>query len=88
MLSIWKYPFAVTDFFSLDMPQGAEVLCVQMQGAQPCIWARVNTEAVPKPRDFQIFGTGHDASDTEGSRYVGTFQLNGGALVFHLYETE
>jgi hypothetical protein len=32
-----------------------------------------------------MYGTGHDMPDDPG-QYVGTFQMHGGALVFHLFE--
>lgn len=35
-------------------------------------------------RHFRIKGTGHAADDI--GDYIGTFQLNGGSLVFHLFE--
>lgn len=37
---IYKYQVPMLDKFSIDMPEGAELLTVQMQGETPCIWAR------------------------------------------------
>jgi hypothetical protein len=58
---------------------------VQWQGAQLCLWVEVSSEATPVPREFAIYGTGHPMPAYPGS-YVGTFQMEGGSLVFHLYD--
>lgn len=87
MITIHKYPVPVDDSFTIDMPLHPEVLCVQMQGDNPFIWARVDDEAAVEPYSFQLRGTGHPAGRNCG-RYLGTFQLKGGRLVFHLFETK
>lgn len=89
MITIWKFPLAVTDFQKIDMPKGAQVLTVQRQGEQACIWALVDTDKEYDVRGFWIFGTGNpiEHSDRLG-RYVGTFQALGGALIWHVFEHE
>lgn len=82
---IYKYPLAVTDRQELTMPEGAEILTVQTQGGEPMLWARVNRAAPSSVRTFITHGTGH-AVDDEAYRYVGTYQLHGGELVFHVFE--
>ena len=69
------------------MPKGADILWVDMQQGQPCIWARVNPDAPKERKRIRIFGTGHPIPDDLGD-YVGTFMMKDGALVFHLYEAE
>ncbi len=86
MTRIYKYILETTDLQEIVMPVGAEILCVQTQNDTPCVWARVNPEALTCSRKFLIFGTGHDISVDPG-RCVGTYQLSGGSLIFHLYET-
>lgn len=73
---------------SILMPKGAEILTVQTQNGIPCIWALVDIEAEKEPRVFDIFGTGHPVTFDMGveRKYINTFQLKGGALVFHLFE--
>lgn len=83
--AIWKFPIPVKDQFTLIMPEGAVALHVAMQNVAPHLWALVEVGAPMKPREFRVFGTGHLIGDAVG-RYVGTFQMNGGALVFHLFE--
>jgi hypothetical protein len=69
------------------MPQDAKILCVQTQNDMPCIWAIVNEEAEPREnRLFHIYGTGHEIKNLENKKYVGTYQLQGGVLVFHVFE--
>jgi len=85
MKTIYKYPFRPTDRIVIDMPEGAEILCVQMQHGTPQVWAVVNPDAMPKARVLCLRGTGHAMKGNEG-HYVGTFQMDGGMLVFHLFE--
>jgi hypothetical protein len=89
-MRIYKYPIgprAISDHVAIEMPKGARVICVQVQREVPCLWASVNPdEKMTEARHFRIVGTGHDYEAGAMSRYVGTFQLEGGALVFHLFE--
>lgn len=91
MLKIWKYPIPVQDDIQIEMPKGARVLTVQRQGdlpefGGPCLWALVNPEAKKEIRQFRLAGTGHPIDHAEKLTYIGTFQMEGGALVFHLFE--
>lgn len=81
---IWKFPFPVTDSVRISMPNNAEILTVQTQSNQPCIWALVNAEYKKEDIYFQVIGTGHPIESDPG-KYIGTFQLDNG-LVFHLFE--
>lgn len=86
MLTVYKYPFVITDHVEIIMPAAAKILTVQMQADSPCIWALV-TPDLPAVivRRFRLAGTGHELPDNIGA-HVGTFQMEGGALVFHLFE--
>lgn len=87
--TIWKFPVTVTDEFTIEMPRGAHMLAVQTQGGVPFLWALVDPEAELEQVGFRVFGTGHDATSVvdPGAFYVGTFQMQNGGLVFHLYCT-
>lgn len=85
--SIWKFPFTASDEIDLYIPKGGEVLTVQIQGATPCMWVLVNPKAEIEIRTFSIVGTGHPIKYNLG-KYIGTFQLLGGSLVFHIFETK
>lgn len=84
MKRIYKYPVRIDDVQTIDLPQGAQVLSVQVQDGSPYIWACVNPSAVSEPRQFHLYGTGHPIEDL--LRFIGTFQLFGGRLVYHLFE--
>jgi hypothetical protein len=81
--TIWKFPLETTDLQTVRMPSGAVVLTVEAQDARPCLWALVDSEAPKVNRRFAIYGTGHPFG---GGDYIGTYQLVGGALVFHVFE--
>ncbi len=84
-MKIFKYPVQMKDRFTLLMPDGAQPISVQMQHGEPQVWAIVNTDAPLTPRQFYLRGTGHDMGDAIGSRFIGTFQVDG-SLVFHLFD--
>jgi hypothetical protein len=82
---VFKYPVPVRDELTLQLPAGAEVLTVQVQNGAPVLWALVDDTAPTEARRFIVRGTGHAISGA--IRYVGTFQLEGGAFIGHLFET-
>jgi len=86
--SIWKFELKIDTDFTIEMPKGASVLSAQAQKETICIWAIVDTEAEKEKRTFEVYGTGHDLpSDIEKDRMlIGTVQLMGGALIFHVFE--
>lgn len=87
MQSVYKYPVSVHDIFTLELPEGARVLTVQAQGgAGVFLWALVDPDAPVEERAFRLAGTGHPINETNVLKYINTFQLQGGALVFHLFE--
>lgn len=86
MRTIWKYELEITDFQTLQIPGGAELLCVQVQFGKPCLWALVEPHFDKTPRTIAIRGTGHPF-EIPMPVYVDTFQMNGGMLVFHAFES-
>lgn len=86
MLTVHKYPIELTDRFAVNMPRDATCLYVATQQGVPQVWARVDTNSPIEFRQFYLRGTGHDLGDAAEANYVGSFQLQGGALVFHLFE--
>ena len=85
-MRVFKYPFSPTDVFTIEMPQGAEVLHVDMQNQTPCIWAKVDPDAPTVNRRFRMAGTGYDLGDV--AAHVGTIFMADGNLVFHLFEID
>lgn len=85
MKTIWKYE--IFPEATIEMPVGSKILDVQVQFDKPCIWVLVNSDVTVKKvkRRFICYGTGHSIPDYPGE-FIGTFQLHGGGLVFHLFE--
>jgi hypothetical protein len=89
MKSIWKFGLSVTDLQVVSMPLGSEILCVQTQNGQPQLWAMVDPKAeFVSHRQIAIFGTGHSIPDEPVAlrKYIGTFQMHDGGLVFHAFD--
>jgi len=88
MKTIYKYPIKITDNQDVRMPKGAKILCAQMQGETPCLWAEVDSTVGLEYRSIEIFGTGHPIHVDMGieRKYIGTVQTNGGQLIWHVYE--
>jgi len=86
--SIYKYTLELTNTQSLAIPCGAEILTVQMQGVTPCIWALVDPNVLRVKRQFFMYGTGHPVrnDNLDLHSYVGSFQVNAGEEVYHLFE--
>ena len=84
-MTIWKYTLEVTDTQNIPMPKGSKILSVQAQENRPCIWALVNPNKELEPRRFEMYSTGHPLT-FDSRDYLGTFQLDQEALVFHLFE--
>lgn len=86
--SIHKYALTIDDEVIIKMPRGAEILCVQVQFGLPYIWAKVDSlqhESLYRDRVFYVIGTGH-SFPINVVKYVGTFQVEDGRGVFHVYE--
>ena len=85
MTRIFKYPLLALYKCEIMMPEGAKVICVQIQNDQPVIYALIDDTKPLRNRQFRIVRTGHTIDfDMEG--YIGTFQVLGGGLVFHIFE--
>lgn len=82
--TIWKYELNMSDEQVIEMPQGTEILSVQVQNGKPCLWAFINFPAREKEtRVIEMYGTGHPIHG-EGRKFIDTFQL--GEFVGHVFE--
>lgn len=88
MKSVWKYELEVVGRQYVDMPEGSVILTVQDQYGKPCIWVEVDTKASLNKRVFETFGTGHPINEDLSieRKYIGTYQLEGGSFIGHVYE--
>jgi len=85
---IWKFQLAVIDSQILSLPRGATILTVQMQCDDLQLWALCDADSTVEDRIIRIIGTGHSIppNESERLRYINTFQMGGGSLVFHVFE--
>lgn len=87
--TIWKYKVSVeADRFSIQMPKDSEILCMQEQFGSPCMWVLADPDQEIEERFFETFGTGRIIHYDMGvdRKYIDTYQLNNGGLVFHVFE--
>jgi hypothetical protein len=85
--TVYKYPVPIQDAFDLYMPADAQILYVAIQHEYdtPKMWALVSPDAPMVKRYFRLAGTGHPI-DENIKAHVGSFLMNGGDLVFHVFE--
>lgn len=86
MITIHKYTLGMADTQTVRMHEGARLLSVQVQHDVACLWALVDTDREKVSRKLEIRGTGHDCERLQLAAYVGTFQVDDGDLVFHLFD--
>jgi len=84
-MRIYKWMLDILDRQTVMMPRGAKLLDVQVQNATPCLWALCEPLAPKESRCIAIYGTGRLLVGDPGE-YIASFQLSGGALVFHAFE--
>lgn len=84
---IWKFEIDKNNII-IEMPKDAEILTVQPQNGQICIWALVTPDNVKESRYFEVYATGHTIRYDMGveRKYIGTIQIDGGSWVWHLFE--
>lgn len=86
MSAVWKFPLQVTDEQTIEAPADFKALSVHVQNGIPCLWAQVTGGAELLTHRVWVAGTGHPLRDgAANGRFVGSFLLHGGALVFHVF---
>lgn len=84
-MRVFKYPLQSVERQMVWLPTGSEILSVQMQGEQLQLWALVDERLSEKwATEIVIVGTGHPVPEVK--EFINTFQMSGGALVFHVFE--
>jgi len=87
MSKIFKYPLDVTGTQTVMLPKGGKSLTVQVQHGVPCLWAAVDPEQGLEAIVIGIYGTGHELLDkAQRMNYLGTFQLDDGDFIGHVFE--
>lgn len=80
-LTVWKFRIPMDEEFCLEIPSDPDILHVDVQHGDPCLWARVDPDRPFAKYTFYIVGTGHDIPP--GLAHVGTWQE--GPFVWHLF---
>ena len=86
MKKIYKYAIEITDDQDIVMPVGAKILTVQNQNGVPCNWVLFVFFSEKLNVHIRVHGTGHNVTDSDRLEYIGTFQMCGGSLVFHVFK--
>lgn len=90
MKTIYKYELEITGEQTLEMPSGAMMLHLGVQGNTPVLWALVDpTCTTPSRRTFETFGTGHKIPLGNNRQYIGSYQIQnqpGARFVGHVFE--
>lgn len=83
---IYKYPINTTDSQSVAMPIDYQILSIDTQNEVPCIWALIDNTLPLTLVKIRIYGTGHEINESDNLQYIGSYQLQRGLLVFHVFE--
>lgn len=85
---ILKYPIHPSGM-QIYLPHGSKILSVQIQKGTPQMWILQNKEGdLLEARNFKVFCTGEPFDIENIKEYIGTFQLEQGAFIGHLFEVK
>lgn len=84
MITVHKYPLALAATQGVAMPAGAYLLTVQVQGGQPVLWAKVETDNQMATRLLHVRGTGHPVNWSWP--WIATYQDPASDLVWHVFD--
>lgn len=85
MITIWKQTLEITDQQFIEVPDGAELLTVQIQHGEPQLWFKCDSDVMKVYKCLRIYGTGNLIRPSADEKYLATFQIHGGSLVFHVF---
>lgn len=81
---IWKYELEIADMQTFFMPEDAQILSVQYQDGQLCMWALVDSYASKEEVRISVVGTGYIFKHGDRDVYIGTVQ--DGKHVRHVFK--
>lgn len=85
MTVVYKQMLITASVQNIDVPVGAEFLHAAAQRDNIYVWYRCQEGAPRESKTIAVVGTGHPAPPIDEARYLGTAQLMGGELVFHVF---
>jgi hypothetical protein len=87
--TVWKFSVPLgaigADVIEIEMPQSAEILSVQNQDENLCVWALVDPHGAKDVRCLRVAGTGH-VVPAQSAAFLGTVQFHFGRLVLHVFD--
>ncbi len=87
MKKIYKNVLEPIDKQTFHLQKGAKIITAREQFNNICIWFEFDTDIVEvEERTIFVVGTGNTMPQ-EAVNYLGTAQIHGGNLVFHVYES-
>ena len=84
--TIYKYVLKPIEMQDIELPIDAEILTVQNQDEEVCMWVKLDPDEPKVHRTFAVFGTGWRIVSNATFEYVGTVQLWRENLVYHVFE--
>jgi hypothetical protein len=88
-MRIWKFPLTLTADQFVALPEGAQILTVDVDPHRtpiPALWALVDDKAAHKPRRILMAATGAELDFDVPVAYFGT--VNVGGFVAHFFEAK
>ena len=85
MKAIHKHNLLTIDRQCVMLPANAEVLTVQTQNGEPCLWVMADINQPLEQKAIAIYATGQDLPSSAG-KYIGTYMMAGDSLGFHVFE--
>lgn len=88
MITIYKYPLAITDTQTVKIPSEHKILTAQMQAGALCMWVGVDTKTDSEDVEVKIIGTGNPINQDalDGFDYLTSVQ--DGSFVWHVFVPE
>lgn len=83
MRTVWKHTLGPGPITTIDVTCGARIVHVDVQLDLPRVWVDLDPEAHAQQQRVWIVGTG--GAVPEGAEHVGSFLVDGGMFVFHVY---
>lgn len=84
---IYKYVLWPEPTNNILIPRDGKIISIQIQNDKPVMWVLVDPIKPEIKRTFEIIPTGLKF-DYDCKEYIGTFQVDGGSLVFHVFEVK
>ena len=83
---VYKYAIEIKDTQQITLPMNSQILCVQIQYGLPYIWVLQDLAYKIHPVTLELIGTGYHIDGSVRRKYIGTFQMQEGRTVFHLFQ--